>query len=108
MSSKLLKVQMNRSTVRTAIVGSSWGSTMWRNRWVGVAPSIVAASSRLSGMACIRAVMKRKANGKERQPSKSTTVNSDMLTCRSIPNGEIGSDELRKAIGSSQPSSEVP
>ncbi len=59
-------------------------------------------------MAWIRAVRKRKANGNERQPSNSTTVASDLLTCRSRPNTEIGSPELRKAIGSSQPSSEVP
>ena len=31
-----------------------------------------------------------------------------MLTCRSMPNSDTGSAELRNAIGSSQPSSVVP
>ncbi len=59
-------------------------------------------------MACIRAVRNRNANGNDRHPSNSTTVASDLLTCRSRPKTETGSPELRKAIGSSQPSSVVP
>ena len=39
---------------------------------MGVAPSTVAASSKDSGIAWIRAVRKRKAKGNERHPSKST------------------------------------
>jgi hypothetical protein len=108
MSSKLLKVQMKRRTVSTAMVGNSWGRTMCRKRWVGVAPSTTAASSSESGIAWMRAVRKRKAKGNERQPSKRITVSSDLLTCRSMPNTVTGSPELRNAMGSSQPSRVVP
>ena len=91
---------MKRSTVSTAIVGSSWGSTMWRNDWVGVAPSTRAASSRLPGIAWMRAVRKRKAKGNDRQASNITTLNSAVLTCRSMPKIDRFSEELRNAIGS--------
>ena len=63
MSSKLLNVQMKRSTASTAMVGSSWGSSTCRKRCDTVAPSTRAASSRVAGTAGSRAVRKRKANG---------------------------------------------
>ena len=59
-------------------------------------------------MACSRAVMNRNAKGNERHPSNSTTVSREVLTCRSMPNGDTGEAELRNAIGSFQPSSVVP
>src|ERR687889_389462 len=63
MSSKLLKVQMKRSSASTAIVGSSWGHTMWRNTCVGVAPSTRAASSSVAGAG-------RRGGGGEKEEGK--------------------------------------
>ena len=67
-----------------------------------VAPSTSAASSRVPGTACSRAVRKRKANGNERQASNTITVSN----ATGMPSTVRPS--LRKAIGESQPSSRVP
>ena len=75
MSSKLLKVQMNRSTVSTAIVGSSCGKHDVAERLGGRRP--VDRGRLLQGdrasPAC-RAVRNRNAKGKDRHASNSTTV----------------------------------
>jgi hypothetical protein len=96
MSSKLLNVQMKRSSASTAIVGSNCGRTTCRKICVGVAPSTRAASSSVAGAASRRAMRKRKANGNERHISKTMTVSS-----------AHGRWE-RNEIGSSQPSRLVP
>ena len=72
---------------------------MWRNCWSGVAPSTVAASSRVPGIASSRAVRKRKAKGKDRQASKRMTVSSAIEIGSSSPKSEMFLGSLRKAIG---------
>ena len=55
----------------------------------------------------MRAVRKRKAKGNDRQASNITTLNSAVLTCRSMPKIERFSEELKNAIGSLTPSNVV-
>ena len=110
MSSKLLNVQMKRSTVSTAIVGSSCGqqdvaealASAWHRR---SARPRRAPRERLRS----RAVRKRKANGNERHASKQITVIRAIGRSICSPKIETGSERCeRNATGSSQPSTVVP
>ena len=63
-SSNLLKFQINLIINKIEIIAVIWGSVIWINFCIGLAPSTSAASYKLCGIACNLAKIKRKANGK--------------------------------------------